>query len=245
MAALFRSSLVVACLLSALTASAALAQAPQPLGIEAGPTLPSSSSPAGICAIEPFQQSATLVYFNDGYDKTCFFVQPSDCSACPSPQSLQLNSIRLGTRTFVVCTFQVRVSVVGATNDPCPAPNESDVICPPTLVDVTAPGTASFEATIPLPPGCCVTRPAFVCVQFLYDDCLAQGALPGPPILSTPVVGCASCTNYFSTHSQFPNLMDWCDLGVGYNLWYAIDADCCDPTPTNEHSWGRVKQIYR
>lgn len=234
-------------LLPLLAAPPALAVGVETLDLGTNAGTPQVPIGEGICTVEPFAPGPGLIFNQDGYNKVYFGVRLSDCSACPAPQMLQLNSITITTRTLVACTFQVEVSVVGATAGACPAPDESDVICPPTLVDVVVPGSATYTPVIPLPAGCCITKDAFVCLRFIYDDCLNAGAIQGPPIRNTASAPCEPCRTFFSTNVDFPNITDWCTAfpAADYNLWSSIDADCCDPTPTHDHSWGRVKQLYR
>jgi hypothetical protein len=120
----------------------ALAHSAGPVSIPDGATPASVSAAAGACVVEPFARGPSYLLWGptDRWDKTYWFVRPEDCPICVTPQGIRLNSITLRLLTFAACTFQVRVSVVGVTDATYPEPNETDVICPGTAVDVTSLG---------------------------------------------------------------------------------------------------------
>jgi hypothetical protein len=204
----------------------------------------SPSAVAGMCTIQPESPGTSLMTWGttDRWDKTFYLVQPEVCPVCTPTQCLQLNSITLKLRMWAACTFQVQVSVVGTQGTSCLAPNELDVICGPTVVDVTSPGTGSFNATIPLPAGRCITDPVFVGVRFLNPESCNNQA---PGITAGGLRPCATCRTYASTH-DYPELWAQCDpVYGGDNLWYSVDADCQAPVPALRQSWGQLRMLYR
>jgi hypothetical protein len=198
--------------------------------------------------VEPFARGGSCLLWGTGdrWDKTYWSVKPEDCPICATPQQLQLNSITLRLLTFAACTFQVRVSVVGVTDATYPEPNETDVICPPTVVDVTSPGTSAFDATIPLPPECYLSRPAFVGVQFLNPETACVGWTWMPPgILVSGEGASVENVNFFSTLTM-PDYLTDLSLSTYENLWYSIDAACGgEATPALPGTWGKLKSVYR
>jgi hypothetical protein len=227
----------------------ALAHSAGPVSIPDGATPASVSAAAGACVVEPFARGPSYLLWGptDRWDKTYWFVRPEDCPICVTPQGIRLNSITLRLLTFAACTFQVRVSVVGVTDATYPEPNETDVICPGTAVDVTSLGASAFDATIPLPAGCCLNRPAFVGVQFLNPETACGGWTWMPPGILLSAGGTSvDYVNFFSTLEMPDYLMDYSLLGYNNNLWYSIDAACCgEATPALPGTWGKLKSLYR
>jgi hypothetical protein len=173
-------------------------------------------------------------------------IQPTQCSACPSPQILTLNSVSFRLRWLTACSATAEVSIVGATGSPgCLAPDPSQVLCGPLSYTVSGPGSVGIVHTLPLPSGCCVSQPAFVLVRFTGFESCSGGSAPG---ITNNTLACSPCQSWWSTVLSYPSLSDRCLEGTGAGLsqtWLSVDADCCAPTPALPKSWGDVKTFYR
>ena len=94
-----------------------------------------------------------------------------------------------------------------------------------------------------MPPGCCISRDAFVLVKLIgLDQCINPSG--GIPVLYLGSDACAPCTQYITVSNIYPNFTEMCSLSTN-PFWISVDADCCDPTPTRPNSWGRLKTMYR
>jgi hypothetical protein len=139
-------------------------------------------------------------------------------------------------QTFCPLTFEV--SVVGSDQAACPRPDTTLVLCPAFSYVYQATGSAPHVAVIPFPAVCCITGRAFVQVR-ITDT----GGCPHNALQLFARSGCfVPCRSY----SSFPNipLIDSCDL-FGVTPTIAVTADCCNATPTQRPSWGKMKLLYR
>lgn len=238
-----KAILLTQILITTIVAAPALADGPffRPLesGIEG-----LGSSEVQACTITPYTGGGTLRFWGDPDRWNTLYqrVGSTDCADCGGG-SIQLNSVEFVSRSIAdpTCSYRVEVSVVGAIEGACPAPDDANVICPPTVVSVTVPFSAS-AINVPLPAGCCVTGDAFVKLRWL-DDVTCGGFFVHPALLEA-ADACAPCEQYFSTLTAYPSVTEMCGV-LPSNLWLRINADCCEPTPMHERSWGRVKTMYR
>jgi len=196
------------------------------------------ASPTAACEIVPYGGGNFLVFLAGGeaIQDVYFFVNPDSCSTCGDGMA-RITSLTYGSRTYTgqPCSFDVEVSVLGATAGPCPAPDESTVLCSPSVTNVTTPATFGGVA-VNLPPGCCISGDAFIKVRFLGETC---GDIVPHPIFYT-ADGCTPCGEYFTSPTTHPEVTDVCSV-FSTNFWYGVDADCCGPVGTQPSTWGKLK----
>lgn len=173
-------------------------------------------------------------------------LEPASCSACPSGVLiLRTANFRIRELVFVPpnmafpCNlpFSVEVSIVGTkTGSTCTLePDSNLVLCGPVAATITPPGTTSFNASVALPVSCCISRPAFLRIRLVQTSCDMSWGF---------TFACTPCRSFWANPSSFPGTEEACAF-VGSNWRQWVDADCCDPTPSRQGTWGRLKTLYR
>lgn len=234
---------VMQLMLIPLVVAPAIAHGPVPVPTE---PLVTPLTPLGLstCQLIPFPPGTALNAWGDEdrWETVYHLVRPSDCPDCAGGP-IQIDSIVYESRTAgdPSCVQQVEVAVYGAIDGACPVPDPSVVICPPTVVDVTVLDTTT-PIVVPLPAGCCVDGPAYVRLRWLNDEFCGSPLLH--PYLRRSDDPCVECAQYYTTTVQFPTLTEMC-AGAFNNRHLEVNAQCCQPTPALERSWGRVKVLYR
>ncbi len=203
-----------------------------------GPISGSIATPNAACLIGELRGPATGGS-GDGFPWHVYtLLRPSSCTACPTSGGLELRSVTIHAQlSSVGCSLPITISIVEAAGSPgCLVPDPSRVVCPE--VSATLTGVAGFcpAYTVPLPPGCCITRDVFVRVTIVgFGTC----PTPGPYLICT-TEPCIPCQSYYQG-----GCVD-CPITENCNNWMiSADADCCAPTPTLPQSWGRMKTLYR
>lgn len=195
------------------------------------------------CVLSPGPVGASSVVFTpEVYTAVATLVDPQSC-ACPLASSIVLRTVSFRVRWFEACSATAEVSVVGSTGGACPAPDLGRVLCGPVSHPISSAGAVGVTYTLPMPDGCCIDEPAFVLVRFTGFELCGGANTPGLVISS--VFSCTPCTQYASISNLFPALTQWCSIAESLHLWFSVEADCCDATPTLPGSWGRLKTIYR
>jgi hypothetical protein len=200
------------------------------------------------CTYSPFGVSSTLQHWGPDRFATLYqLVEPDDCPDC-NGAPIEIKSMSYRSRNVggdPVCTYDVEVAVFGVAGGACPAPDENVVICPPTTVTVNVPASNTADIIVSLPDGCCISGPAFV--RLRWPDTVTCNSAGIHPFVSTTANTCVPCEQYFTTATTFyTTLTELCSNTHGAsNMTTTIDAQCCMATPTHDHSWGRVKTMYR
>ncbi len=215
-----------------------------------GPDDSATQSTAGVCILEPAPLDLLnyVLALPDVYTSFAWRIPFSSCTACPAPQTLQINSVTIRIRWFSVCSAQAQVSIVGATGpSTCRVPDPTNVRCGPAMYTISGIGQIGATHTLPLPSGCCVSGEAFALVRFTGFD-LCAGPTFGPGIYRT-TAACVNCDEFISSSVTYPPGTDWCAVfpppPILNSLWMQVDADCCIPTGIGSHSWGTIKTLYR
>ena len=197
----------------------------------------------GVCTLESGTRDVGVSqgFLGDEFTMLATHISPASCTACPQPTSLLLNNVSFAVKWLEPMSWDVEVSVVGATigagpQGPCLAPDFTSEICRASTY--TLHGVAGPQAayTLALPASCCIAGDAFVVLRF-------RNRVPADantPALGSAFPPCRDCEQYFTTATGFPIPTDWCPQ-AGNPLWVAVGADCCAPTPTREPSWGTLK----
>lgn len=240
---------LAACLIAPLPGLAA--QDPQILVVEDGAIESDGSiqqTTVGVCVLETAPRipvsynQVTPNYFTS----FAWRIPTSNCTACPAPQNLLINSVSLRIRWFSACTAQAEVLIVGATGPAgCRVPDPNNVLCGPAIYPVSGAGSESVLHTLPLTPACCVTGEAFALVRYIGTGACAPGSSGQTPGIGQANMLCATCDQYYTSSPGVPSLTDWCIAPTVNKFWMEVDADCCVATDLDSRSWGRLKTIYR
>ena len=204
-----------------------------------------SPSTNATCTLGNTNAPTTIIdYVFPPNDRYYTFVDPSACSACNSgPVQALAAHFYLNFRT--TCNQVMSVGVYGVTGDAaCYFPDETHEICSPVNVTVTPPAPGNYNINVALPAGCCFTGPAFLKVEFVNAavGCGSNGA--NYPRLITDSDCTGPCLSWNIWPGGGPD--DLCvDIGFPGRPVMNLDVDCCAVTPTQKHSWGSVKSIYR
>jgi hypothetical protein len=237
----------------AILAIATLALAPlprvafaePPLLIDDGPSTVQPEASQALCTLEPAPLGTIFTVFT-GETWTAHYtlLQTSTCTACPVPTTLELKTVTFRVRwASPACPstgFTAELSIVRAIPDPfgsgCLVPDPNAVLCGP-IQHVLPAQAAPQIVTLPLPSGCCVAGPAFLSVRYLNvtGNCVPITNVSGP---------CVACAQYFTTNLTWPTITHTCSV-LSTMQWFAVDADCCQPTERAPGSWGRLKTLYR
>ena len=208
------------------------------------PGTPVSAARAAVCQLGESQAGATTLY-NVFVPGTKFYalLEPSACTACPTPPGVTLTAAGLRLKFNTACSLSLRVSVVGWLGTAsCPRPNAAQVLCGPVEQIVADVAGEPGAYTVPLPPGCCIQQKAYLCLEVLDGPANALDLGFG-----TAGTGCVACVQRWEGGILPPGTWDLCDAsyGLGQNVVLWADAGCCDVTPAERHSWGRLKVTYR
>ena len=205
----------------------------------AGPAPAPDRAQVGVCTIG--ETSAPSTSFNN-IDLTQLItfqlLDPAECAACTGG-SVNLDQLRWQIHyNSSLCPLTFEVTVVGSDHGACPRPDTTKIVCPTFTFIYLATGGPPHIATIPFPPGCCVTGQAFVRVRI--ND--MGGCIPG----TVGVFARGPCTGPCRSYASYLGspLDDSCNL-LGATPTIAVDADCCSPTPARGRSWGELKLHYR
>jgi len=250
-----RRASVFAVLLLVAFASAAYAAKPTSgfVPVPVGATLQHVSPAGGTAVTSACQPGETrpvlgyLPYVVPPDDRYFSLISPSQCTVCGPAGAIEITVGHMGVYFPQICTATIAVSVVGATPSPanpsCLVPDESNVICPPTIYTVSVPAAGGYDIQLPLPAGCCITKDAFLSYNFLGTDCQNQLG-----IFAT-VAPCNPCQSWnFYPVGAGTAMDDLCNVFSYYsagNLWMWADAECCQPVPVPNKTWGRIKTLYR
>ena len=229
--------LVAALLLAGRSASANLADFPIP---EEGPGDPTTDAQ---CLIGETRAGniATLGLIEPG---TKFFqlLNPAQCLACELVTGRAIQSGVLRMRFLSACDVVFRVQIVGTTGGGCPAPDTSVKLCSPSVHVVGEPAgqITTKNYTMTINNGCCIEQAAFLSIEVVSMTC-ASNQIGNPYALP-----CAACSQYIVSPSYLaPGINPQCGGGFSRNFRMWSEADCCGAVPTEKHSWGSVKTIYR
>ena len=175
---------------------------------------------------------------NDAYYN---LVNPANCP-CPTG-AVQLNDIKIYLNFPVACSVPVQISVVaavGATG--CYRLDPLQNLCVPLNYNLAPGAPGNYIFTLGLPTGCCINGPAFIGINFVAPGPGCPTSATWPRLVTTAV--CNPCVSY----NIYPpaGFDDLCvDVGLLGNVAMFADADCCDATPSQGSTWGRVKVLYR
>jgi hypothetical protein len=199
----------------------------------------SPSSIEAACQLGILGAPATMIdYFLPPNDSYFTFLRKANCADCTAPAGVILNAAHLYLEFREDCPMAVTVSIVGVTGTPsCPKPDPSVVRCGPTSYLIDPPGTGTYNVTLALPPGCCVTGDAFLRVTI--DDIICTNFNPRLVLTN----GCIPCQswNFYPPSNQ----NEACAVGFAGNYAHYVDADCCVTTPARMGTWGRLKTLHR
>src|SRR5207247_163031 len=99
-----------------------------------------------------------------------------------------------------VCTQQISVGIYGGYQDPtrgCLVPDPNVVLCPAQIFNVTPPTTGTFIVGFPIAPGCCISQPAFLKIEFVNLAAGCNTSATVPRLVTTAVCnGCESWNIY-------------------------------------------------
>lgn len=171
-------------------------------------------------------------------------IPAASCIACAAGSGLSLTNVSFGVRWLGACSAQAQVLIVGASGTSgCLAPDTTQVLCGPTTYTISSPSASLQLHSLPIPDGCCISGDAFLLVRFSgFGQCSSLSTGPG---LAASTGSCVSCAQYVTAAGIYPTMTEWCSAGAGSPMWFSIAADCCMATPTQRHSWGRLKMMYR
>jgi len=203
---------------------------------------PGIADSAATCALGETRNPTTTVFsFNEPQYSVFQLVRPSDCTSCTAGMA-ELKSATWRLRFFSSCTVTVEVSVVGASDGPCPAPDTTAVLCPPAIVQYTPSTTSSGQNVVfPVSLACCISQPAFVRLKMLDRGvCSSTDFIPFQ--IGLPAEECSTCRSYSLPPGQ--PLQDSC-VSPGVVPTISVQSDCCVPTPIESRSWGQLKTSYR
>jgi hypothetical protein len=168
------------------------------------------------------------------------FLDKDACPSCSGPGGLILTNAHMWVYYPEACALFVEVSIVGANNaDPsCPVPDLSNVICAPLpyVLDPTL-GPGLYDWSMALPNACCITSDAFLAIKVTgFGACTSYA----PQLVTDDVCDPCHSWNFYG-----PYVDEACEIGFPGNYSHYVESDCCESTPTNVGSWGRVKTLYR
>ena len=237
--------LMAVCL--ALVVAPAFAAKPGPTlePLPQGTVIPGVSITSAPCFpgnLEPPVYFAQFIFPpNDQYYQ---YLDPSQCGVCPTGTYV-LSVAHMLLYWPSDCQLPVLVSVVGSTGGACPAPDPTNVICAATLYPIDGAGGPLKQHDFALPPGCCISGPAFLCVNFLQSgNCsLAPSGLTSPYLLIDGTGDACQSYNIYPADPIARDLVTYYGFPGNLNMW--ADADCCPPTSTLPGSWGMLKTLYR
>jgi hypothetical protein len=200
---------------------------------------------SGVCVFELPLSNTSISFSPDVQTSAATLVRPSNCVSCPNPSILLLNSVSFRVLWPLACGATVEITVVESSGGACPAPLTDRVVCGPITHTISGTAGARVIHTLAMPPGCCISRDAFVLLKFIgFDQCINVNGLAPTLVLANNFGSCVPCTQYASVSNIYPPMTEWCSI-INTPLWISVDANCCDPTPTLPNSWGRLKTLYR
>jgi len=169
----------------------------------------------------------------------------SSCAACASTGLITPRSVTFRMRWLKACSATAQVSIVGSKQGAtCLEPDTTQVLCATVQQGISGTGNGTVFHTINFQGECCVPSTAFVMLRFVgLGLCGSGGTNPG---LAASTAACVPCTQFVTATNIFPNSSEWCnEVGAGNATWLSLAADCCDPVPAHEQSWGTIKSLYR
>jgi hypothetical protein len=213
----------------------------------AGSAAPSGSSTASpACTLTPGAMQSVSFFWTPPEELTAaaWKISASTCDACAATGGLTPTSVSFGVRWFRSCSALAQVLIVGARTDGgCPVPDTTKVLCGPATFTISNNRGGIKAHTLQLPGGCCISGDAFLLVRFTgFGGCSAAGLSPGLAASSGP---CVACEQYVSAANIYPTLTEWCSVGAANSMWFSMETQCCLVTPVKEHSWGRLRVMYR
>jgi hypothetical protein len=232
-----------------LLASAAFAakQAPNVTSLGASPVISSLSLgnvTQSTCMIGVTDPPAYIIdYIFPPADAYYTLLDPATCDGCNGgPVSAVTAHAWINFRA--VCAQPIKVGIYAATGDAsCWVPDPTTALCPEISFTVTPPAPGNYDVGFPIPAGCCITGPAFLKIEFGSFGTGCTTSTTWPRLITT-----ADCSIPCNSWNIYPGggPDDLCyDIGFpGYPVM-SLEADCCNPTPTQKHSWGSLKSTYR
>lgn len=186
--------------------------------------------------------SIVFPYVEPPDDAYYTLITPSDCAGCTSNERM-LTTAHALLYFNGSCEVPVQVSVVPATDlgNGCLAP---DLIAPALCETATymVPSTTlnqCVDYAFPLPPGLCISGPAFLRLEFDTGTC--PNYRPG--FCGMP--SSTSCRQY----NVYPGVQGAHgeDLGalISKAAVMSVESTCCAATPIAPGTWGRIKSLYR
>jgi hypothetical protein len=213
------------------TVSASLRGSPQQVAVG------TPQAARGACLLGVTGKGAQIVdHLAPPEDAYYTLLDPESCR-CPGLSGVRLQSAHVLLDFPVACGIPVSVVVVKAdlTDERCPAPVPEAPLCEPTDYKLSVEEAGSYDFTIPLNEGACITQQAFLVITF-HDE----GDCKELPRLTT-TDGCDACTSYGGLKG---GLEDLCKVLPGSPVMY-VEATCCDEVPARRGTWGWVQTLYR
>ena len=163
-------------------------------------------------------------------------LDPETCG-CPGTSGVRLPNAHVLLDFPVACSIPASVAVVKAdmSDERCPVPMPGAYICEPISYKVSVEEAGSYDFTLPLNAGDCITQKAFLVITFLEE-----GECKELPMLIT-TDGCDACASYSVSRDGADDL---CKVLPGNPNMY-VEATCCDEVPAHRATWGQVKTLYR
>ena len=226
------------------TAAFAARPAPEITPYQPGPfesVTPGPPLPNGPCTMGITAPPAYIVnYLLPPDDAYLTLLDPAGCGVCPN-SSIAVNAAHLLLNFQVACTQPVTVSIVGATEqNGCQTPDELDVLCPPIGYTLTAAVAGNYQFNLPIPAGCCITKKAFLVINFVTPGAGCSTSATRPRLITT-----GECDPCASWNIWAGGTDELCSVGFPGNPVMFADGDCCSTTPAIESSWGSLKSLYR
>jgi hypothetical protein len=214
--------------------------------IDVGPTVMT----AGTCTLGgPTTPYDEIDYFQPPDDEYYTLLDPGTCTQCTATKTLTVDAVHLSIYFRTLCTQPVMVSIVEAKDGPCPEPDLTKVLVPPTHFDLPGPGPGIFIFNLALPSPVCLRGKAFlgITVTQFGSGCEADG-INTPTLVYGDTLQCQPCRyyNYYFDGTDFVR-SQLCKPGgllTPGPLVHYVTGTCCALVPVMPATWGQLKIRY-